>query len=76
MDLIEKSPRQPQNGFFGLVLDTSDGFTKPYDLDSSDREDFWFARRFVTGPMVMPRKMFEKIRAHRDEYCTFDDYNW
>lgn len=73
LDLIEKSPSQPRRGFFGLVLDTTDGFTKPYN---DDGDEFWFARRFVTGPMVMPRTMFERIRANRDEYCDFDDYNW
>ena len=73
LDLMEKSPKRPNSGFFGLVLDTSDGFTKPYDLEGGE---FWLARRFVTGPMVMPRTMFEKIRSNRDEYCNFDDYNW
>ena len=73
LHLIDTTRPQVPNGIFGLVLDTSDGFTKPY---SEQAEEIWFARKFVTGPMVLPRVMFEKIRNNAREYCTFDDYNW
>lgn len=73
LDLIENGEDQPANGYFGLVLDTSDGFTKPYD----DRaREVWTVRKFVTGPMVLLRSMFDRIRDNAHEYCTFDDYNW
>ena len=73
LHLIETSPKQPAGGFFGLVLDTTDGFTKPYDPNA---REFWFVRRFITGPMVMPRTIFERIQDNAGEYCNFDDYNW
>ncbi|CAB9502125.1 Alpha-mannosidase 2 [Seminavis robusta] len=73
LNLMETSSPKPVGGYFGLVLDTSDGFTKPYNPNS---DQFWGARRFITGPMVLPRVMFERIRDNAREYCTFDDYNW
>jgi len=73
LNLLENYPRQPQNGFFGLVLDTTDGFTAQFNPNAPE---FWFARRFVTGPMVLTRAMYEKIKQHAKDYCKFDDYNW
>jgi Glycosyl hydrolases family 38 N-terminal domain/N-acetylglucosaminyltransferase II (MGAT2)/Alpha mannosidase middle domain/Glycosyl hydrolases family 38 C-terminal domain len=73
LHLMDTSTPQPDGGYFGLVLDTSDGFTIPYDPRAMEG---WIARKFVTGPMVLPRAMYERIRDNAREYCTFDDYNW
>ena len=73
LNLFDNAPQRPEAGFFGLVLDTSDGFTKAYDPNA---REVWLPRRFVTGPMVLPRTVYEKLRDNAQEYCTFDDYNW
>jgi hypothetical protein len=73
LNLFDSAPQKPPGGFFGLVLDTSDGFTKAFDPNA---RELWFPRRFVTGPMVLPRTIYEKLRDNAREYCTFDDYNW
>jgi len=73
LHLMDAAPQKPAAGFFGLVLDTSDGFTKKYD---NNAREAWLAKLFITGPMVMPRVMFDRLRENAAEYCHFDDYNW
>jgi hypothetical protein len=60
--------------FFGLALDPTEGFV--YNAPEGGSEDFWYDKRFVTGPMAFTRNIFDRIKKNAREYCTFDDYNW
>jgi hypothetical protein len=68
---IDKS--NMRDHYFGITLDPTEGYA--YKLPFM-RGHSWMEKRFVTGPMVMRRDMFGIIKAHAQEYCTYDDYNW
>ena len=57
--------------YFGLTFDPTEGYT--YDPPG---QSGWLEKRFVTGPMVFRREMFQKIQENANAYCTFDEYNW
>ncbi|KAL3914070.1 MAG: hypothetical protein SGILL_006248 [Bacillariaceae sp.] len=59
--------------YFGITLDPTEGYS--YKLPNT-RGGSWEEKRFVTGPMVIRRDMFGIIKAHANDYCTWDDYNW
>ena len=58
---------------FGITLDPTDAASKP---DKTYREDGWYVRSFVSGPMVLTRAMWDKVQSHAVEFCSYDDYNW
>jgi len=59
-----------RNDFFGVTFDPSLGYT--YPVPEAD----WIQSTFVSGPMAIRRDIFAKIKAHAQDYCTWDDYNW
>ena len=67
---IDSKGRQEE--FFGLALDPTDG----YAFAAPAKESGWVERQFVTGPMVIRRDVFAKIKNHAKDFCRFDDYNW
>lgn len=69
LDYLDKSGKRDH--FFGLTLDSTEGYS--YTPPSFKG---WIEKRFVTGPMVLRRDMFQKIKDNAKEYCTFDEYNW
>ena len=75
--LLEEKEKEIENGFFGLVLDSS-------ALGSSVGPRFtdmntWHTSAFVSGPMTLNRKVFGQIQQNAANYCGmdgFDEYNW
>lgn len=57
--------------YFGVTLDPTEG----YSFDEPGKHG-WAEKRFVTGPMVLQRDMFQRIKENAKEYCNFDEYNW
>jgi hypothetical protein len=66
LEYIQDKPK-----YFGLTLDPTDGFSF-----KAPPHRGWIEKRFVTGPMVLMRGMFEKIKVNAKAYCEFDEYNW
>jgi hypothetical protein len=62
---------QDKSTYFGLTLDPTDGFSF-----KAPPHRGWIEKRFVTGPMVLMRDMFQKIKENAKAYCEFDEYNW
>lgn len=58
---------------FGITLDPTDGQSRP---DLGMRQDGWFVRPFVSGPMVLTRNTWAKIQTNAKDFCVVDDYNW
>jgi alpha-mannosidase II len=60
--------------YFGITLDPTEGYSvaKPPSI----AENEWTDKKFVTGPMILDRTMYGRIKQNAQEYCTFDDYNW
>uniref|UniRef100_A0A7R9WJ56 Alpha-1,6-mannosyl-glycoprotein 2-beta-N-acetylglucosaminyltransferase n=1 Tax=Pseudictyota dubia TaxID=2749911 RepID=A0A7R9WJ56_9STRA len=71
MELAEKEGSDPDNEFFGVTMDITNG-----GIDKEELDECWVEGKFRTGPMAMTRKSWEQIRAARDMFCTFDEYNW
>ena len=68
------SERGGANGdYFGITLDPTEGYSEAVVKTGSAT---WKTKNFVTGPMILDRAMFAKIKASAHEFCTFDDYNW
>jgi len=57
--------------FFGLTLDPTNGYAQ----DTIPAAD-WIVTYFLTGPMAFRREMFAKIKAHPQDFCNWDEYNW
>lgn len=57
--------------YFGLTLDPTEGFSFKTPAHRG-----WIEKRFVTGPMVMLRHTYDKIKQNAKSYCDFDEYNW
>ena len=62
---------QDKSTYFGLTLDPTDGFSF-----KAPPHRGWIEKRFVTGPMVLMRDTFQKIKENAKGYCEFDEYNW
>jgi hypothetical protein len=72
LNLLRTGP--DKDDLFGLVFDPTDG--EATHMRSNYKEDGWFVRHFVSGPMLLTRTMFDKFMTGAKEYCNYDDYNW
>ncbi|KAL3939557.1 MAG: hypothetical protein SGBAC_005744 [Bacillariaceae sp.] len=58
--------------YFGLTLDITDNFANKIP----NKRNRWTTKRFVSGPMTIGRRMFDRLKLSSNKYCEFDDYNW
>lgn len=70
LEYLDKAP-EAAGHYFGITLDPTEGYAF-----APPAKKGWLKKRFVTGPMVLRRDMFQKIKDNASEYCQFDEYNW
>jgi hypothetical protein len=74
---LEQNEKNIEGGFFGMALDPTIGGSTPDPTPSSPNA--WHKSAFISGPMTMNRKIYQRMQQHAANYCGvdgFDEYNW